>query len=501
LFFTEGVAHLFFLDRAPRGSIGHATSTDMVTWELQPTFRLQGEKGTWNENGTPLTGCIVENDGVYYLYAGAKHPATNEQVCGVFTSSDLREWRAHPENPVLRATDPWYETDPQAQDGYMHSAWRDPIIHRDESGMFHMFLCARTPNSSVDDTGAAIAHARSRDLIYWENLPPVLTAGDRARYCEVPDVFELDGRFYAIFLDHGWGGNRTDTRSRPDAAGTFYKMAERFEGPYEWPDECLLIGSGHHRATAWAARTVVVEGDRLLYHHSASTRSAFALPKHVRSQPDGTLFLEYWEQAGSLETSVLLDGLSPGAARTASPAEHPGGPGWWIGDDRVVGTARATGSDLVAHPGVDDINVSLKITVTEGAVAGVVVRASGEFGDPGFIRDNSGIVISVDCQRQELRIAHLQHLTRGGWGYGPDDFFRPKRTRNFDTCRTPLVRSRSYHLRVLARAEFYEVYLDDRWIFTKVFEDAPRSGSVRLYVERGRAEFRDIRLSQLSPLA
>ena len=60
--------------------------------------------------------------------------------------------------------------------------------------------------------------------------------------------------------------------------------------------------------------------------------------------------------------------------------------------------------------------------------------------------------------------------------------------------------NQNYHLRCFARDEFFEVYIDDVWIFTACLPDSSQIGNVELYVERGKAEFKDLKLAQLEPL-
>src|SRR5205823_9431686 len=123
-------------------------------------------------------------------------------------------------------------------------------------------------------------------------------------------VFELDGRHYLYLLDHGWGGLRIHTPSREDSAGTYYAVADAPEGPYEWPADPLLIGSGHDRQGPWAARTLEHDGGQLLYHHVTAARPAFGSLKRIRARADGTLYLEYFPAIESLEVGNALVGAA-----------------------------------------------------------------------------------------------------------------------------------------------------------------------------------------------
>ncbi len=69
-----------------------------------------------------------------------------------------------------------------------------------------------------------------------------------------------------------------------------------------------------------------------------------------------------------------------------------------------------------------------------------------------------------------------------------------RRTAGWGDCRGGLVPDSE------PRDEHFELYLDDRWLFTTPIPGAPLSGDILLYAERGRASFTDLRATALSPL-
>ena len=71
---------------------------------------------------------------------------------------------------------------------------------------------------------------------------------------------------------------------------------------------------------------------------------------------------------------------------------------------------------------------------------------------------------------------------------------------SIDSCPCRLVYSKAYHLRCFARDEHFEVYLDDRWVFTVVIGEAAKLGDVALYVELSRASFSDFKIATIKPL-
>ena len=88
--------------------IGLCWSHYLLHWQLDPPC-LRPEDGTDWENGGLYKPCIVEYEGLFYLFYNAKTetlPAAqgggwHEQI-GVATSKDLKTWTRYAANPILR---------------------------------------------------------------------------------------------------------------------------------------------------------------------------------------------------------------------------------------------------------------------------------------------------------------------------------------------------------------------------------------------------------------
>jgi hypothetical protein len=487
LYNEEGTFHLFFLQE---NGLGHAVSSDLSTWIPAPDLDLRGRPGDWNEAGAPLTGYLVKHDGLYYLFAGALEPVTGESVYGIFVAHDLFSWEPHPANPVLRPPESLKHDRSNARDWGMFNAWRDPFIVADRNGRYHAYLCARSGPWTEGSTGSVIAHASSADLISWEHHEPLFVT-NRVKYAEVPGLFQLDGRHYLHFLDHGWGGLRIHTPSRDDSAGTYYAVAESAEGPYEWPEDPLLIGSGNDRLGAWAARTIDYDGGQLLYHHVVAERSAFGSLKWIRSRPDGTLYLEYFPAIESLEIGDALLGV----ARWEGREDDVGA--WTQSATGLSAVSRVVGSSAIVARHRSDLHLKCTIRLDAGARAGVVLRSAAAASDR---EAGTGVVVSLDAELQRACIEVLHRHPFEGWGLSTSDVVQGGIERERDSVRLQVELGRPYALRCFARAEFFDVYLDDVWLFSRPFKTAAASGHVELMVERGQANFRDIRLATLPPL-
>jgi beta-fructofuranosidase len=206
--------HLYFLkapralgepsQRHARATIGHATSTDLVTWTDRGTTLAPSAPGGWDDLAVWTGSTVRADDGSWRMFytalnTGRGHVLRDQRI-GVVESRDLHSWRRVADAPVLVADRRWYTTleeDPTASE-----TWRDPFVFRDPGGDgWHALVTARLAGAERYDDGV-LAHARSEDLVTWEVQPPV--SGDPSGFgqLEVPQVRVVDGRPVLVFTCH-----------------------------------------------------------------------------------------------------------------------------------------------------------------------------------------------------------------------------------------------------------------------------------------------------------
>jgi beta-fructofuranosidase len=244
--------HIFFL-QAPKSlkdqvlrhfnvSVGHAVSQDLTHWTILPDALHPGPTGSWDDKST-WTGSIIHHAGQWYmLYTGASsHEKGLVQRIGLAVSEDLIHWEKHFANPLLEADPRWYETLDLTK--WHDQAWRDPwVFYYQADSHYHAFITARV-NYGQDDERGVIGHARSKDLIDWEVLPPVSDPGEFG-HLEVPQLLAGNGRYYLLFscpLEYQSKKWKKQRETNPQS-GTHYLVSDHSLGPFSLSRDEFLVG-------------------------------------------------------------------------------------------------------------------------------------------------------------------------------------------------------------------------------------------------------------------
>jgi beta-fructofuranosidase len=279
-------------DRHLIARVGSAASTDLKTWErVGPAFGV-GEPGAWDDRAI-WTGSIMRHEGRYLFFYTALSTADRGRVqrIGLAASDDLVKWERHPANPILAADPRWYETAAVNPDG--DEAWRDPfVIWNAEASEWLMLLCARA-NEGPEDERGVVGRARSTDLVHWEALPPTVGHGEFGQL-EVPQIFQLEGRWYLIFCTGQHSAKRL-ARTGPSGNwyGTHYLVADQLTGPYRMLTDGPLVGDPAH--DYYAGRVEInVTGQPFFmgfrrFDRDGKFVGGLSNPAAVNVFPDGTL--------------------------------------------------------------------------------------------------------------------------------------------------------------------------------------------------------------------
>ncbi|NWF71290.1 MAG: hypothetical protein HXY40_19590 [Chloroflexi bacterium] len=447
LFPAQDQFHLFYLQRDQRDIactvVGHAVSDDLVHWREVKDALAVGKRGAWDD-GSLMTGMTLQHtDSRYYLFYGAMDDDGVQRI-GTAISDDLIKWHKHANNPLIVPAAP-YETNPRAAPND-ETAWRDPCIIRDSaSGDYLAYFCARVPGGSHSG-GGAIAVSRSRDLLHWEVLPPAFVS-DNYVCLEVPDVFFLDGRWYMLFSTGHSFGAYYETADPHISNGTFYLVSDNPLSGWHAPADNILVGSRAGRLDAYVGRSMEYNGTRLFYHHMVLgednlswqrrggyrhlVRGSFGSVKQLGTTSDGHLQARYYDTLSACQRPLFH------RAETVTETTFLGAQ-----------------QDVIAQ-----------LTITpqrENAVGGLLLGYG--------CLPRQGLLITLNAARQRLDVG----LVEG------EQTLR----------RAPALQSRSisikpgaaYHLRVVARAQFLDIYVDDVLLLAFTWGRAPH-GQCALFSE------------------
>lgn len=198
----DGVMHVFYnrgyigfeWDTRFVDTIGHASSTDLVHWDIHPPCLCTTRGGV--DSYQVWAPGVTEKDGVYYMYYTGVNLHVAQAIC-LATSRDLFTWEKYGENPVVL---------PGAWGAWREDAWsdcRDSMVFTDDDGTAYMYYCTA---KRTEDGGmrTALGIASSRDMVRWQ---------DEGAYCfdicditlESPFVLKKDGKYYLFYTNCGHG--------------------------------------------------------------------------------------------------------------------------------------------------------------------------------------------------------------------------------------------------------------------------------------------------------
>jgi beta-fructofuranosidase len=213
-------------DRRHRNtSVGHAVSKDLKNWTVVADALTPSEAPA-PDSWTTWTGSVVRQaDGTWRMfYTGtSREDAGKRQTVCAATSPDLVNWTKVATLPVIAADSRWYAT---LQDGFEYEAFRDPWVFQmaGETG-WTMLVTAELKESVNPRQRAAMAVAKSPDLINWELQPPTSKPDQGFSETEVFQYEVVDGVPILLFCTAG--PNISEERRAAGELGGVYSLPVR----------------------------------------------------------------------------------------------------------------------------------------------------------------------------------------------------------------------------------------------------------------------------------
>jgi len=188
---TDGVYHAFYsVGFAGQGwnfpgnevDIGHATSTDLIHWTIQPRILPIDPPNHWKARNVwapqVLAAQIVANAQTWqYLMAYTGVDSSRNQQIGLAVSNDLFAWTdLSITNGAFRPDTQWAAWNPS-------STWqncRDPFIFRNGSQFVLLASASTRTGYQGMDTRGAIAMATSPDGLNWTDIGHPILINDHS---------------------------------------------------------------------------------------------------------------------------------------------------------------------------------------------------------------------------------------------------------------------------------------------------------------------------------
>jgi len=197
----DGLFHLFYIrgkaathwPESPTRNFGHATSKDMIDWEIHEPVIQSEEKG-FDEYQVWAPHIVEHNDEYFMLYTGVNYPCS--QSIGLAKSKDLFNWEKIGDGPVITPGDwgIWHKGSP--------ADCRDPMILKVGDTYYCYYTAVRKVEGANPPHEYCVGISSSKDLINWKDEGFARLETSLKTPPESPFAVEKDGKFYLFYTSY-----------------------------------------------------------------------------------------------------------------------------------------------------------------------------------------------------------------------------------------------------------------------------------------------------------
>ena len=180
------------IERHTAWDVCHATSQDLVSWEIQGIVLRRGITNEWDRNCL-ATGTIIRFENKYWMAYTARWNEP-EVAIGLAVSEDLYIWNKCNYNPITKPDERFYEIKGSGHRNLTN--WRDPFLFGHDGYIYH-YVCASS-NTGLHDRRGTLGVARTRSMKKWEVLPPPVV-DPVVQELECPHLYFTNDKCFLIF--------------------------------------------------------------------------------------------------------------------------------------------------------------------------------------------------------------------------------------------------------------------------------------------------------------
>ena len=446
-------------DFPDQASLGHAISSDLRNWKELPVAILPGEQGQYDD-GHIFTGCALRNDNQIYLYYSSNHFDGERTISGMClaTSTDGINFEKHVENPIIEPDPDLYISKNTPLPDLKYHNWpdvdcRDISIIPDPSGSGWLGYVVMRMKDKDRMNSCCIVLCKSLDLVNWQVLEPCCST-DRFICFEVPDVFQLNGRWYMLALTGNIYGQRARWSDISIGHGTIVFEADTPYGPFKEIKDNLLLASNDFQG--FSVRTLEFDNKRLMLYTRAeggidsggSNYGALSWPVELIADSKKGLIPKFWKEN---EGTFRNQSFSKDALIKAEKK--------WV---------LSAISDFGKQPKEFILSCRIKI---EGSAAGISFNREDSLKNIDY---NEGLLLILDLKNGEIQLLSI-----------PQFHIKQRRKINLKT--------NVFDLRLVVIKDFVEVYLNDV-LFLNCFSPGKNKSPIMLFCEDADSYFSDIKL-------
>lgn len=274
----NGRVHGFHLKSHPGANwnVGHVYTDDLLHFKkMRDVLETLPEEQYPDDCLGKFTGCAVKKDGKYYVFYTMRDRYHSQKI-GLAISEDAEHFEEYSGNPVLTPDENIFIV---RQKGELTDCRDMHVVYDSKTSRYYGYFAAMADIENRSEIGV-VGVAESYDLIHWENQQ-IVYIPDFNGIVEVPNVFELNGKWYMTLLTGAWYGGKGACSEKSLNCVTISAISDSPCGPFECTDDNIFLGGVTN--SGYACKCVEYNGKiYAMYIDRSEYGSAISLPKEIK---------------------------------------------------------------------------------------------------------------------------------------------------------------------------------------------------------------------------